>query len=442
MITLGAKWRVGDGRCIRIYGENWIPVEGLGKVISPRTSLAANALVAELIHPVSGWWDSQIIDSNFLPFEAQRIKAIPISSVAWEDTLIWPKSSDGTYSVKTGYRTLCEESSGDFASVSGTGTRKIFWSGIWKLPVPGKIKHFLWRACSDSLPTKQNLWRRKTVGCPKCEVCNSYPENTIHALWDCEDIRDVWERDFNWIDRGKAARGSFVDLWEMLGIRPDTRELFAVTAWHLWNRRNKARLKHPISPLNHVPTEAHHYLSEYKKFNRVTVKHHKPRTVRWKPTDAHHFKTNFDGAFFAETGEAGIDVVIRNNTGQVKAALSEKIHAPASVTVLEMLAARRAAAFTREMGIENCILEGDSQIVIKALQDGDMTFSESGHLLQDTLSHLNSIKNWSLSHSLRQGNAVADALAKRAKFSFPLPIWLESVPPDSLAFLNADLPPS
>lgn len=128
MITLGAKWRVGDGRCIRIYGENWIPVEGLGKVISPRTSLAANALVAELIHPVSGWWDSQIIDSNFLPFEAQRIKPIPISSVAWEDTLIWPKSSDGTYSVKTGYRTLCEESSGDFASVSGTALGK--FSGL------------------------------------------------------------------------------------------------------------------------------------------------------------------------------------------------------------------------------------------------------------------------------------------------------------------------
>ena len=50
-------------------------------MISPRMSLVANALVAELIHPVSGWWDSRIIDSNFLPFKAQRIKAIPISSV-------------------------------------------------------------------------------------------------------------------------------------------------------------------------------------------------------------------------------------------------------------------------------------------------------------------------------------------------------------------------
>ena len=103
-----------------------------------------------------------------------------------------------------------------------------------------------------------------------------------------------------------------------------------------------------------------------------------------------------------------------------------------------MLATRRAAAFTREMGIESCILEGDSQIVIKALQDGDKTFSEFGHLLQDMLSHLNSFKNWSLSHTLKQGNAVADALARRAKFSFPFTIWLESVPPDLTVFVNAD----
>ena len=272
VITLGAKWHVGDGRCIRIYGDNWIPSEGSGKVISPRTSLVTNALVAELIHLVSGWWDSQIIDSNFLLFEAQRIKAIPISFVAPEDILIWPKSSDGTYSVKTGYKALCEESLGGSASGSDSGVGSSHWSGVRKLKVPGKIKHFLWRACSDSLPTKLNLWRRKITACPKCEACNSNPENTIHVLWDCEEIRVVWERDFNWIDRGKVAKGSFVDLWELHKTRPDTRELFVVTAWHIWTRQNKKRLNQSKSPLQQVPSEAHHYLSEYKKHNSTPMK--------------------------------------------------------------------------------------------------------------------------------------------------------------------------
>ena len=58
------------------------------------------------------------------------------------------------------------------------------------------------------------------------------------------------------------------------------------------------------------------------------------------------------------------------------------------------------------------------------------------------MSQLNSFKNWLLSHSLRQSIAVADALARRTKFSFPFAIWLESVPPDLIAFVNADSPSS
>ncbi|KAL0012764.1 hypothetical protein SO802_007872 [Lithocarpus litseifolius] len=231
-----------------------------------------------------------------------------------------------------------------------------------------------------------------------------------------------------------------MDLWEMLGQKPDSKELFAVSAWLLWTRRNKARLKQPIIPLQQVSSEAKQYLSEFRKYNGMTKKQKKSRIEKWSPPETNSLKTNFDGAFLANTGAAGIGVVIRNSLGQVKDALSKKIPALASVTVLEMLAARRAAAFTRELGIESCFLEGDSQIVIKALQDKDKTHSEFGHLLQDTLSHLNSFKNWSVSHVLRQGNAVADALARRAKFSLPVAIWLESVPPDLFSFVDADFP--
>jgi len=58
---------------------------------------------------VSSRWNSHTIDPNFLPFEGVRIKAIPIYVVAQEDTLIWPKSKDGPYSVKTSYKLLSDE---------------------------------------------------------------------------------------------------------------------------------------------------------------------------------------------------------------------------------------------------------------------------------------------------------------------------------------------
>ena len=54
---------------------------------------------------------------------------------------------------------------------------------------------------------------------------------------------------------------------------------------------------------------------------------------------------------FADTGEAGIRVVIRNEVGEVMVALSKKITLPSSMETLKLLAARRAAVFAMEHGL-------------------------------------------------------------------------------------------
>ena len=38
-----------------------------------------------------------------------------------------------------------------------------FWKKIWSINVPNKIKHFLWRAWREALPTKKNLCHRKVT---------------------------------------------------------------------------------------------------------------------------------------------------------------------------------------------------------------------------------------------------------------------------------------
>lgn len=34
---------------------------------------------------------------------------------------------------------------------------------IWRLKVANKVKMFIWRACSNAVPTFENLWRRKVI---------------------------------------------------------------------------------------------------------------------------------------------------------------------------------------------------------------------------------------------------------------------------------------
>lgn len=55
------------------------------------------------------------------------------------------------------------------------------------------------------------------------------------------------------------------------------------------------------------------------------------------PSPSDSLKTNFDGAIFQESNEAGTGVVIRNFMGEVMAALSEKIAKPSSWAFLSPL---------------------------------------------------------------------------------------------------------
>ena len=65
---------------------------------------------------------------------------------------------------------------------------------------------------------------------------------------------------------------------------------------------------------------------------------------------------------------------------------------------MELLAARWAIILVQELDFKNSIFEGESEIVIKPLQNDDRLKSSIGHLVQDTLSFVNSLQSWSFSH--------------------------------------------
>ena len=103
-----------------------------------------------------------------------------------------------------------------------------------------------------------------------------------------------------------------------------------------------------------------------------------------------------------------------------------------------MVAARRAVLFATKIGLQQCHFEVDSEIGIKALQNGDILSSSFGHLVRDTLIHVTSLRSFSFSHIVRQGNTVAHALAQSVRLSFPLIVWMEYVPSDVGLFVSAD----
>ena len=141
---------------------------------------------------------------------------------------------------------------------------------------------------------------------------------------------------------------------------------------------------------------------------------------RWKPPDTGFVKANFDGAIFEDLRAAGIGVAVRNEHGEVVAALAEQIPISDYVFTLETLAARRAILFVQELGLHNVIFKGDSESSIQAISNRLFSHLSCGHIIHDILLFARSFQSFSFSHMCRQGNALTDALAKRARLSCPL----------------------
>jgi hypothetical protein len=144
--------------------------------------LPTDAKVSMLINKDTGWWDPNVISEHFNEEEARAITTIPLSCTNQEDRIIWSGTTNGLFSVRSGYHLAKEHLEHTKAGSSNGFHNSAIWKTIWKLKGPNMEKHFIWRACHDILPTKENLMRRKIVSDPFCPICGVEVETVSHIL--------------------------------------------------------------------------------------------------------------------------------------------------------------------------------------------------------------------------------------------------------------------
>ena len=103
--------------------------------------------------------------------------------------MIWHHDKKGQYTVRSGYQAALGLKFGEIPTSSIGGSHG--WSMIWNLNLPGKIKIFIWRATKNLLPTSENLWKRKILEEPVCQICKMGTEDVFHALMDCKMVKKV-----------------------------------------------------------------------------------------------------------------------------------------------------------------------------------------------------------------------------------------------------------
>lgn len=100
-----------------------------------------------------------LIHDIFSAEEAMRICSLALSPHGQQDKLMWIGNSNGVFLVKSAYHLEKERLIRGRGGCSRATQSSKVWKKIWQLRVPRVVKPFLWRACNNSLPTRDNLFK-------------------------------------------------------------------------------------------------------------------------------------------------------------------------------------------------------------------------------------------------------------------------------------------
>ena len=123
---------------------------------------------------------------------------------------------------------------------------------FWRSCAPPRVQFFAWLLMHGRLKSKSNLFRKKIVADPTCDLCHSSPETAEHPIFQCPFAASFWLH----LGFSICPDASICDL-RSLG-RPaslpsahfDTFVLLC--CWQLWKRRNGIVFCQEDMPLAHL----------------------------------------------------------------------------------------------------------------------------------------------------------------------------------------------
>jgi len=183
----GAHWSIGPASSISILNQPWIANGECidGGIVGAH--FVQNFTVNSLMNLYDKSWNEEVIRQVFSVDIADKILHTPLIAHVQEDRLIWKAERHGRYSICSAYR-LCVEELVDSSHLRRLG----YWSGIWKLKIPPKVKNLGWHMCRGCLSTRVRLLD-KGAQCPtNCVSCPLY-EDLAHIFFNCPFAIQVWQ---------------------------------------------------------------------------------------------------------------------------------------------------------------------------------------------------------------------------------------------------------
>ncbi|KAA3460897.1 reverse transcriptase [Gossypium australe] len=403
----GLIWKVGTGKNISVFEDAWIPNYDNVRLTSGVCNLQF-VKVAELINSNEREWNRELIGNTFPEAKAELILRIPLAMEPHEDLLVWNGELSGEFSVRSSYKLL---QNFDPTAYALQNIYRDFYSKLWRIDIPTKIKIFIWKTSWNYLATWVNMTHRRLTSSSLCPRCANGEETVNHLFRNCPVSVIVW-RDLSDTISVLLPYTEFVEwltkVMALLSLNQCRK--FCVALWAIWGDRNFRIHDKTNRSSQEIVSFIHSYIKELDGVRKVNQSI-STEAVKWNNPPGQAVKINFDGAFNERTKQSASGVVARDSNGHVIITSIELYREAASAFVAEAIACRRATQIALDINREDIIIEGDSLFIIKKCNSRGFDKSQVGSYIQDIHGLKSRAKSVRFEFVLRSANNLAHILA-------------------------------
>lgn len=287
----------------------------------------------------------------------------------------------------------------------------------------------------------------ESASCHRCGM----DESPFHAFRDCIRSKDTWRSLRHDLDTSFWNQQDWVT-WIEINLNPsnpnssdDWSLLFGITVWKMWQFRNEETFQNTTYTLSRAIIIIRTTEKEVKRARNIypTGKephNQSPENERWIPPPSGWAKINSDGAVSQITNKAAAGGVIRDSNSNWISGFTSSL-GQCSPLEAELWGVFHGLQLAWSLGLRQIIMEVDCLEAYQSLS------SWNPHAIQTNMWYriqylLN--RDWTvlLSHTRREGNQIADHLAKLGFTSHGNePSTLTSPPAPTISLLMRDKPP-
>lgn len=293
------------------------------------------------------------------------------------------------------------------------------WNKLWRLPIPHKMKIFLWRFCRNNIPVKDRLMQKGVVLPIMCPMCSIDVEHLLHVFFECDYARSCWHAVDLSYDMSEVV---YAPEWLLYKLESSSQaEVIKISTvlWGIWFWRNKRVWEEKvINPAIAMETSCRN-VQEWRKAKERTKSSNgginrvrECGNHRWRPPEQGKLKVNVDASVFSQAENFKIGMVIRDHNGEFVEAKILSLSCPSTVLEAESIGVKEALAWVMQRGDSNVVLETDSLLTVKAILSNKKYLLEVGHVIEHCRMLVNVVPGFSVNHVRKQGNKVAHSLAR------------------------------